>query len=167
MLKTAFPAIADADSKLLLLGTMPGEQSLKHRQYYAHKGNQFWKIMFSIFNQPLVDNYELRKQLLLNNKVALWDVLQYCQRDGSADRNIKNPAANDFASFYTKYPSVKNVFFTSGKAQEYYDTYVGRNGSVNYHNLPSPSRANTWKTFDEKVDLWKVILKYLQMQAKI
>jgi len=161
MVKTAFPPITDANSKILLLGTMPGEQSLKHQEYYAHKGNQFWKIIFTLFNQPFTYDYEVRKQLLLKQNIALWDVLQYCERLGSADTNIKNEVPNDFEGFYAQHPSVKYVFFTSGKAQEFYDTYVGKKQDINYTNLPSPSSANTWKTFDEKVTEWKIILKYL------
>ena len=160
-MKQAFPPIADQKSKVLLLGTMPGEQSLKLQQYYGHKGNQFWKIMFNLFKQPLRDSYESKRQLLLTNSIALWDVLQNCEREGSSDTNIKNEVANDFAGFYEKHPSVKHVFFTSGKAETFYDTYVGRNKSVTYHNLPSPSSANTWKTFDEKLNEWTTILKYL------
>lgn len=77
MLKQAFPPIVNQHSKILLLGTMPGEQSLKLQQYYEHKGNQFWKTIFALFNQPLVHDYEVKKALLLSKGIAVWDVLQY------------------------------------------------------------------------------------------
>jgi hypoxanthine-DNA glycosylase len=161
MLKQAFPPIANQHSKILLLGTMPGEQSLKLQQYYGHKGNQFWKIIFALFNEPLVHDYETKKALLLSKGIAVWDVLQYCEREGSADSKIQKEVPNDFASFYSKHPQVKQVFFTSTKAMDYYDTYVKREPGYNYHLLPSTSSANTWKTVDEKLNEWKIILKYL------
>jgi hypoxanthine-DNA glycosylase len=160
-MKLAFLPIVDQKSKILLLGTMPGEQSLKLQQYYGHRGNQFWKIVFNLFNQSFSDNYEIKRQLLLSKGIALWDVLENCEREGSSDHKIKNEVANDFASFYQKFPSVKNVFFTSKKAEEFYGKYVHKNSHVIYHNLPSPSSANTWKTFEEKVAEWKIIVNYL------
>jgi hypoxanthine-DNA glycosylase len=160
-IKTAFPPIVDKESKILLLGTMPGEQSLKLQQYYGHNGNQFWKLIFALFDCTITNDYEIKKQILLNNKIAVWDVLQFCERTGSADHNIKNEVPNDFATFYSNYPGIRNVFFTSGKAEVFYDSYIKRNALITYHNLPSPSRANTWKSFDEKLQNWRVIIKYL------
>jgi hypoxanthine-DNA glycosylase len=148
-------------AKILLLGTMPDEQSLKLQQYYGRKDNQFWKIIFALFNQPLVHDYETKKALLLSKDIAVWDVLRYCEREGSADSKIQKEVPNDFASFYSKHPQVKQVFFTSTKARDYYDTYVKRKPDYNYHLLPSTSSANTWKTVDEKLNEWKLILKYL------
>ena len=159
--KKACPPIADQHSKVLLLGTMPGEQSLKLQQYYGHKGNQFWKIIFTLFKQPLTHDYDIKKALLLDQRIALWDVLQYCEREGSADSDIQKEVANDFAAFYHMYPQINHVFFTSTKARDYYDMYVKRKPDYNYHLLPSPSSANTWKSFDEKVNEWKLILDYL------
>jgi TDG/mug DNA glycosylase family protein len=159
--KIAFPPIADSNSRILLLGTMPGERSLSLQQYYGHAGNHFWKIMYSLFDQPFTKDYEERKKLLLDNGIALWDVLEYCEGVGSLDSNIINEKANDFNTFYNNHPAVKHVFFTSKQAAEYYDAYVKRKSHLNYYLLPSPSRMNTWKTFDEKLHEWKLILKYL------
>lgn len=64
---------------------MPGIKSLEKREYYAHGGNQFWKIMFVLFNEPFSNEYEKKKQLLIRNNIALWDVLKYCEREGSSD----------------------------------------------------------------------------------
>lgn len=161
MLKISFPPIVNQNSKILLLGTMPGEKSLKQQEYYAHGRNQFWKLIFSIFNEPFTNNYGLKTQLLLNKGIALWDVLQHCDRRGSADNNISNETPNDFANFYQVYPLIKHVFFSSGKTELLYHTYVGKNEALTFHNLPSPSGANTWKTFDEKLHDWKTILSYL------
>ena len=161
MPKQAFPPLADSNSKILILGTMPGEQSLKLQQYYGHRGNQFWKIIYRLFEKPLSINYEERKKLLQEKGIALWDVLDACERDGSSDNQIMNEKPNDFDSFYKKHPSIRSVFFASGKARDYYDMHIKRKPGITYNLLPSPSGANTWKTFDEKVQEWAAILGYL------
>lgn len=134
---------------------MPGEKSLELQQYYGNRGNQFWKILFAIFDNPFTEDYEERKQLLKRNKIGLWDVLQYCEREGSLDSRIKNEIPNDFESFYKKYPQVKYVFFSSKNAAVYYEKYVGRKSGIIYETLPSPSGANASKPFIEKLEMWK------------
>ena len=109
MVKHAFPPIVDENSKILILGTMPGEKSLQRNQYYAHKNNQFWKIIFILFQQPLTEHYDARKAILLKNHIALWDVLKACEGEGSSDKNIMNAVPNDFVSFYKRYPKIKKI----------------------------------------------------------
>lgn len=154
-MKKAFDPIINEYSEILILGTMPGEKSLELQQYYGNRGNQFWKIMFTILKETFTFDYAKRKQLLLKNKIALWDVLQYCEREGSLDSKIKNEAANDFVAFYKRYPEIKNVFFSSKNAAQYYDKYVGRKEGINYIILPSPSGANASKPYIEKLDEWE------------
>jgi len=159
--KTAFAPIANENSTILILGTMPGERSLALRQYYGHAGNHFWRIIYCLLAKPFSKEYEDRKNLLLFNKIALWDVLEYCESKGSADSAIANEKANDFNSFYRKHPKIKHVFFSSKKAEGFYYKYVGKKDSIIYDILPSPSSANTWKTFEDKLQDWKLILKHL------
>lgn len=159
--KFSFPPIVDQNARILLLGTMPGERSIRMQQYYGHAGNQFWKILFSLFNEPLSNDYEIRKGLLLRNNIALWDVLQYCEGKGSADSAIRNEVPNDFSSFFYSNPKIKHIFLTSKKANAFYDKYIGKSSEKEYYLLPSPSRANTWKNFEKKLEDWKIILQYL------
>lgn len=140
---------------------MPGAKSLKMQQYYGHAGNQFWRIIFSLFGVSIPEEYKKKKEFLLDKRIALWDVLEYCERDGSLDNNIRNGTPNNFQQFYQVHPLIKQVFLTSTKANEFYDKYVGKCNERTYFLLPSPSRANTWKTVDEKLDEWKIILEYL------
>lgn len=134
---------------------MPGEKSLELQQYYGNRGNQFWKLMFEILNEPFTTDYNHRINLLLKHNIALWDVLQFCEREGSLDSNIKNEAANDFASFYNFYPKIKHVYFTSKNAAKFYDKYVGRRPDIVYETLSSPSGANATKSFHEKLEDWR------------
>ena len=160
---SSFPPIVNHQSKILLLGTMPGEESLRKQEYYGHNSNQFWKIIFLLFGQELTleTNYSAKRELLLNNFIALWDVLSSCKREGSADSAIKEEIVNDFDSLFRKYSQIKYVFFTSKKAEEYYIRYVGKNERMRYFTLPSPSSANARKSLKEKVKDWEIIIEAL------
>jgi len=154
-MKKAFPPIIDKNSKILILGTMPGEKSLELQQYYGNRGNQFWKLLFTIFEREYTHDYIQRKKLLNDYYIAVWDVLEYCEREGSLDSRIKNEVPNDFEAFYKKHPQVRHVFFSSKNAAAYYDKYVGRKSGVLYDTLPSPSGANATMSFAEKLEIWR------------
>lgn len=154
-MKKAFPPLIDTDSKILILGTMPGEKSLGLQEYYGNRGNQFWKLLFSITGKEFSHDYTVKKQLIKDNHIAVWDVLEYCEREGSLDSKIKNEIPNDFVAFYKKYPNIKNVFFSSKNAAVYYDKYIGKGKDIVYETLPSPSGANATKSFIEKLEIWR------------
>lgn len=153
----SFPYIADQQSKILILGTMPSVRSLKLNQYYGHGGNHFWKIMFSLFNLPFTKDYNERTSLLIKNKIALWDVLQHCQREGSADSAIKDEYSNDFASFFQQHPNITTVFFNGKKAKELFEKYNTLPNNITPFELPSTSSANTWFTLEKKLGLWQIV----------
>ncbi|HLA54482.1 MAG TPA: DNA-deoxyinosine glycosylase [Flavobacterium sp.] len=159
-MKSAFPPFAFPESTILILGTMPGEESLRLQQYYANKGNHFWKLMFSVFNEPFSSDYETRKSLLVKNHIAIWDVLAFCEREGSLDSKIKNEVANDFETFYDSHPNLRAVFFSSKAASKFYDKYAVRRKGIEYAILPSPSGANAGKTFSQKLEEWKILANY-------
>ena len=154
-MKKAFAPIVNNTCKMLILGTMPGEKSLQLQQYYGNRGNQFWRLLYAVFNKELQMDYADRIKLLHDHDIALWDVLQFCEREGSLDSKIKNEVANDFPTFYRNYPNIKHVFFSSKNAAAYYDKYVGRKDSIIYEVLPSPSGANASMTFAQKLEVWK------------
>ncbi|QNK61862.1 DNA-deoxyinosine glycosylase [Pedobacter sp. PAMC26386] len=160
--KIAFPPIVDQNCKILLLGTMPGDRSLRLQQYYGHTGNHFWKLIYSLFKQPVDPDYEARKQFLLDHGIALWDVLESCTCEGSLDSNIKSEKVNDFFAFYRQYPALTEIFFDSKKAAHFYLKYVKESKDKNYHLLPSPSGANATKTFEQKLEQWKELLLYIK-----
>ena len=157
-MKKAFAPIVNKDCKILLLGTMPGEKSLQVNEYYGNRGNQFWKLLFTLVGKELSYDYNKKMQLLKEYNIALWDVLEYCEREGSLDSNIKNEKANDFEEFYKTSPSITHVFFSSKNAAAYYKKYVGFKQDITYCILPSPSGANATKSFSEKLKEWKMNL---------
>ena len=107
----SFPPIVSQQSKLLILGSMPGEASLKAGQYYAHPRNAFWQIMGELFGAGPSLPYQERVVMLQSIGVALWDSLQACVRPGSLDASIKEEVANDFPALFAKYPNITHVFF--------------------------------------------------------
>ncbi|MXN89757.1 DNA-deoxyinosine glycosylase [Flavobacterium sp. Sd200] len=155
-MKKAFEPIVNNNSKILILGTMPGEKSLQLQEYYGNRGNQFWRLLCGVFNEGPKDDYADKIALLKKHNIALWDVLEYCEREGSLDSNIKNEVPNNFNVFYGKYPQIKHVLFSSKNAAVYYDRYVGRRPDIIYGVLPSPSGANATMTFLQKLDIWKI-----------
>lgn len=157
----SFPFISSSKSKILILGTMPGKKSLELNQYYGHGGNQFWKILFHLFNKTYNTDYNERTNLLIDHNVALWDVLKACERESSADSDIIKEVPNDFGYLFNSHKQIKAIFFNGKKAKEYFDQYVGTN-HIQSFVLPSTSPANTWKTFEKKVDEWSEILNYLK-----
>ena len=162
---TSFEPIVDKNCKILILGTMPSITSLKKQQYYGNKQNQFWKIIYKLFNKDIEEDYEKRKIFLLNHRIALWDVLKSCDREGSSDSRIVNPVCNDFETFFNIYPGIKAVFFNGSKAEELFKKLVmGKmqlKADLSFHGLPSTSPANTMR-FEDKLERWKIILPYLK-----
>lgn len=157
MKKYSFPPISNPDAKVLILGTMPSEQSLALVQYYGNPRNAFWKLIFTIFNKPFSADYEQRKRVLLENQIALWDVLEVCVREGSLDSAIEQEVVNDFNSFLKAHPNIKTIFFNGQKAASYFNRYVKVGGDYRLIILPSTSPAHAGKSFEMKLKEWEII----------
>lgn len=153
----SFAPISNNEANILILGTMPGTKSLELNQYYGHNQNNFWKFMFDIFNEDFSNDYETKKALLQKNKIALWDVLQFCDRVGSLDSAIKNEIANDFETFLKQHPNIKKILFNGQKAAAFFKKYVQLKNPYQLITLPSTSPANAAKTYQSKLDEWKII----------
>ncbi|MFD2941875.1 DNA-deoxyinosine glycosylase [Flavobacterium notoginsengisoli] len=153
----SFAPISSKKSKILILGTMPGTKSLELNQYYGHNQNNFWKFLFSILEEEFSYDYETRKTLLIKNNIALWDVLQFCDRVGSLDSAIKNEIANDFENFLENHPSINVIIFNGQKAAVFFKKYIHLNKQYQQITLPSTSPANAGKAFQDKLNEWKVI----------
>lgn len=156
----SFAPLIDKNTRFLIIGTMPGTASLQVQEYYAFKHNQFWKIMADIFNEGcLLADYEQKCRCLLRHNVGLWDNLQYCEREGSLDSNIKNAQPNDFETLLQEYPKVKKIFFNGQKSKGFFMKFhpklaAGKECAV----LPSTSPANAMINYAQKLDLWRKAL---------
>lgn len=153
----SFPSLANPKAKVLLLGTMPGVQSLAMNQYYGHPQNNFWKLISAVFNEVLPTDYDQKKEMLLRNNIAVWDVLQACERLGSLDSAIVKEVPNDFTAFFKEHPNIELIAFNGQKAASFFKKHVHTEGNYKFITLPSTSPANAGKTFDQKLEEWKVI----------
>lgn len=166
MLSHSFPPIESPDSRLLILGSMPGQRSLQVQQYYAHPRNAFWRIMGELFDAGPELPYEERTRLLRAQGVALWDSIASCLRPGSLDADIDEDsiASNDFSSFFAAHPKVRNVYFNGTKSEAVFRRHVLRRdamrfGPLKYQRLPSTSMAHAGRSYAEKLALWRTILE--------
>jgi hypoxanthine-DNA glycosylase len=162
--KEGFSPIADVHARVLILGTMPGEESLRKNEYYGNPRNTFWKIMGRLYEFEHDASYEERTKILKKNKIALWDVMQACERQGSLDSAINDRAIaeNDFVSFYRSHPNIRHVFFNGAKAEkEYFKRVLPRLSDsikgIKYLRLPSTSPAMARLPLDAKLLEWSKI----------
>lgn len=137
---------------------MPGVESLRLQQYYANPRNQFWKILYSLFDLEPNPDYEERVSFIKSKQIAVWDVIGNCYREGSLDSKIREEKVNDFSSLFKSYPDLKTVMFNGGKAFETYRKWIGFETIPNltFQRLTSTSPANTRK-YEEKQREWSVI----------
>ncbi len=162
---TSFPPIVQNDAQVLILGTMPGVQSLEKQQYYGHPQNHFWRVIYGLYGleKPAPDYVE-RVNFLQDKRIALWDVLSSCDREGSSDAKILNPVPNDFDFFFKQYIGIKAVCFNGGKAEDLFHKLVREQQETSdglcYYRLPSTSPAHAIP-FSKKLENWRVVLQLL------
>ncbi|MCF6129569.1 DNA-deoxyinosine glycosylase [Flavobacterium sp. AS60] len=155
----SFPSISDTNAKILILGTMPGAQSLALNEYYGNRRNHFWQLLFTIFNEPYTIDYPEKKNLILKNHIALWDVLQDCVREGSLDSAILQEVPNDFNDFLKAHPNITHIFFNGQQAAKFFKKYVAIDTNYTLVTLPSTSPANAGISFEGKLTAWRQILR--------
>lgn len=154
------PAVR-SDSEVLILGSMPGIRSLTEQQYYAHPQNRFWPTIATLLNKGTVpEAYEDKLALLLNHRIALWDVLKFCHREGSLDSAITAESANDFHAFLSRHSRIHRICFNGGKACAAYKKHIGWifSDRISYIQLPSTSPANAKWRLPMLVELYRTIL---------
>ncbi len=151
----SFEPVADAHSRILILGTMPSVKSLEEAFYYAHPRNAFWPIMAEIFGSALPRTAEEKKELLLSHGIALWDTAASCVREGSLDSAMRETELNDFGGFFRRFPKIEKVLLNGGTAWTLYHRLpkeiVEARPCV---KMPSTSPAYTMK-YQNKLARWK------------
>lgn len=158
----SFPPIADSNANTLILGSMPGRESLRAGQYYAHPRNAFWPIMGDLIGASPALPYETRIGVLRSFGIAVWDVLASCTRDGSLDADIDEAsiATNNFTAFFSTHRDINAVFFNGAMAEKcfrrrvlpYLDPH-----RFSCQRLPSTSPANASFSYAMKRSAWQVI----------
>ena len=159
-LKKSLPPVINSDSRILILGSMPGEESLRMQQYYAHPRNHFWKIIAALAGTEDPVEYRERIEMLLRSGIALWDVIESCSRRGSLDTDIRNEVPNRIDQLVGKFGGIRAVFFNGRKAADSFRRSTGfdflAKSEIDFSVLPSSSPANTIG-FDRKLNEWMII----------
>lgn len=163
-IQNSLAPIVDEKTKVLIVGSMPGKQSLDKQQYYGNPRNHFWPIIGMLFHVAIPEQYEQRIQLLRQHKIGLWDAIQSCERKGSLDATIKNEVPNNFEQLFFEYPQIELVLFNGGKSFDVFKKKIGLSvlGMKEYEKMPStsPIPGKNIKSFDEKVDMWQIMKRY-------
>ena len=152
-----FEPVYDKESKILILGSFPSVKSRESKFYYGHPQNRFWKVIAKITNRKEPMAIEEKKELLLSNHIAIWDVIESCTIQGSSDSSIKDVVVNDFSDILQN-SSIQRIYVNGNKAYELYHRYAEENTGMKAVKLPSTSPANAAWNLDRLYEIWKQIL---------
>jgi len=141
----------------LVLGTLPGEESLRRVEYYAHPRNLFWPIIFALFGEPPAPAYPDRLGFVAARRIALWDVCAVAERRASSDAAILRETPNPIHSLLDGHPDIGAIAFNGGTAQRLYDRHFVRRPGLAYLALPSTSPAHASLGFAEKLARWSAV----------
>ena len=147
-----FEPVCDENSRILILGSFPSVRSRADNFYYGHPQNRFWKLLAILYDAPVPQTIEEKKQFLLQYGIALWDVIASCEIENSSDQSIRNAVVNDLDEIFAA-ADIRAVFTNGKAADRLYRKYHGDNA----HCLPSTSPANAAWSMERLVDAWSVI----------
>ncbi len=160
--KEGLEAVVGDEPRILILGTLPGDESLQKKEYYAKAGNRFWKVIYGLYGTTEVPkDYEEKEAFLKKHHIAIWDVLSSAEREGSLDVNIMQEIPNNIPAFIEKYPTIKVIAFNGKKAKEKFDEHFSElfdNEKLKIITLLSSSGANNQYSLDEMKRDWSRIL---------
>lgn len=151
-----FDPVFDSVSKILILGTFPSVKSRENGFYYGHPQNRFWKVISAVCKSDVPITIAAKKQLLLNHKIALWDVLRSCEIVGSSDASITNAVPNDISTLIT-HSKITLICFNGKKAETLFRSF-GPNLGIDMVTLPSTSAANAIMSLEALMKRWDEVL---------
>ena len=156
MIVHPIPPLYGKNSKTLILGSFPSVKSREAEFFYGHPQNRFWVVIAAVLGKEKPKTIEEKKRLILENDLALWDVIGSCEIVGSADSTISNVTANDLSVIISN-SSVDRIFVNGKTAEKYYNKYTYPKTGIKAVCLPSTSPANAAWNFEKLVDAWKSI----------
>lgn len=160
-IRRAFPPSVAPDARLLVLGSLPGEESLRQGRYYAHPTNAFWWLIGEVVAEPLADlPYEARLERLKAHRIGLWDVIATARRQGSLDQAIRDPALRDLAGFVRGLPELRAVAFNGQTSARHGRRQLAGTG-LTLVDLPSSSAAHAGMTRVAKRTAWVGLRAFL------
>jgi len=162
--KHGLPPIVWPHATILILGSLPGDESLRKQQYYGNPRNQFWDVLGRVFGEPVGAEYAEKIAWLERHGIALWDVLAAAERRGSLDSDIRNEQANDFAQLFRRLPRLETIALNGSKAALSFERYARaalprRLAHVRTLALPStsPVPARVFLSVEAKAERWAAI----------
>lgn len=159
-LKSSFAPVVDADTRLLILGSLPGEVSLQRGQYYANPRNQFWRLMATVTDSQMPDAYEDRLAHLLRHGIGLWDTVKAAHRTGSLDAAIQSAQPNALLDLIAGLPRLAAIGFNGGVAARMGQAQLAGTPGLALVALPSSSPAFTLP-FEAKAAVWLGLRSYI------
>ena len=154
-MRNPFDSVFDQNSEILVVGTFPSVKSREQCFYYGHPQNRFWRVLSSVFNEPVPETIAQKRELLRRNRVALWDALYSCDIEGSSDLSIKNVVPNDFSEIFEN-ANIKRVLCNGSKAFDLFREFVTVKTSAEVQRMPSTSPANAAWTLERLIEMWSV-----------
>lgn len=148
-----FGPVYDEASRVLILGSFPSVKSRENQFYYGHPQNRFWKMLAEIAGEEVPGTIEEKKIFLLNRRIAVWDVIESCEIEGSSDSSIRNVVANDMDIILQQAP-IEKILCNGGKAYELFLKYCAAPGYPPVKKMPSTSPANAAWRLDKLVEAW-------------
>lgn len=164
--KAAFPPSVDAGTRLLILGSLPGDASIRQGEYYAHRGNAFWDLLGDVLGEPLRGPpYAMRLKRLRVLGVGLWDVIESAERPGSLDSQIKGAELRDLALFVDRLPALRAVAFNGKTAalhgRRQLGERIGGPSGLALIDLPSSSGAYASLSREKKAEAWRTLRAWI------
>lgn len=151
-----FEPVFDKNSKVLILGTFPSVKSRENQFYYGHPQNRFWKIIAWLTDSEEPKTIEEKKNLLLKNKIAIWDVITSCEIIGSSDSSIRNVIPADLNRILEN-SDIQEIYANGATAKKLYEKYSQEQTGREIIGLPSTSPANASYSMERLKEYWKVI----------
>lgn len=157
--KHTFAPLYNNDSKILILGSFPSVKSRQNGFYYGHPQNRFWKVISSLFDCEIPQTIEDKKDLILNSKAALWDVIESCDIIGSSDNSIQNVIPNDLNLILSS-AKIEKIYANGKTAAKLYEKYSQEFTGKPIITLPSTSPANAAYTLEKLIKSWEQIIDH-------
>ena len=151
-----FGPLYNKESRILILGSFPSVKSREQNFFYGHPQNRFWKVIAALYEQPLPQTIEEKKQLILDNRLALWDSIASCEITGSSDSSIKNARANDITVILDSC-NIERIYCNGRKSHELYRKYIEPATGRTAVCLPSTSPANAQWSLEKLIGAWAEI----------
>lgn len=152
-----FEPVYDSNSRILILGSFPSVKSREQQFYYGHPQNRFWKVLAGLTGYPVPKTIEEKKKMLLENGIAIWDVIAECEIIGSSDSSIRNVVPAELERVL-QCADIRQIYANGGTAKKLFEKFQKKQCGREIQGLPSTSPANAAFSLERLMEAWKVIL---------